>query len=111
MPESSKENWVTLSSTDEIEIDQIKTVQAGPKKIILVRTESGYFALDSLCPHQGASFEDGDVCKGDRIRCARHGYLFNLKTGNGHGNEYFVETFPVRESDGKIKALLPQPIV
>ncbi len=63
MSEKSKENWVTLSSTDEIEIDQIKTVQAGPKKIILVRTETGFFALDSLCPHQGASFEDGVVCK------------------------------------------------
>ena len=111
MPQAAEEIWVTLGSTDEIEIDQIKAVRVGPKQIILVQTETGYFALNNICPHQGVPLADGTVCKGDRIRCARHGYLFDMKTGKGHGNEYSIETLPIRESDGRIEALLPKHIV
>ena len=108
MPQAAKEIWVTIGSADEINIDQIKAVQVGPVRIILVRTETGYFALDSLCPHQGVPLKDGTVCKGDRIRCVWHGYLFDLNTGKGHGNEYEVETFQIRESYGTIEVLLPK---
>ena len=108
MTAEAEENWIAMGRTDEINIDQIKAVQVGPVRIILVRTESGYFALDSLCPHQGVPLKDGTVCKGDRIRCVWHGYLFDLNTGKGHGNEYEVETFQIRESYGTIEVLLPK---
>ncbi len=36
MTAEAEENWIAMGRTDEINIDQIKAVQVGPVRIILV---------------------------------------------------------------------------
>ena len=59
-----------------------------------------WFAVGSLCPHQNASLEGAEVEAG-AVVCKRHGYRFDLKSGDcltvgGYG----LPVFPVELSDG-----------
>ena len=40
-----------------------------------------YYAVGSLCPHQNAPLEGAHAEKG-RVICRRHGYAFDLKSGD-----------------------------
>lgn len=57
-----------------------KLLQIEGKPILFLMTETGPAVIDAICPHAEAPLFDGRIM-GDRIRCARHGYAFNLKTG------------------------------
>ena len=59
-------------------------------------------AVGSLCPHQNATL-DGAAIENGQIICKRHGYRFDLKTGDCRTvGGYGLPTFPVTEEDGKI---------
>ncbi|MFA7439806.1 MAG: Rieske (2Fe-2S) protein [Sphingomonadaceae bacterium] len=48
--------------------------------VLLVCGEKGARAIRNLCPHAGAPLEGGRV-SGNRFRCPRHGYIFDLDSG------------------------------
>jgi 3-phenylpropionate/trans-cinnamate dioxygenase ferredoxin subunit len=57
--------------------------------------EGRCYAVGSVCPHQNASL-DGAACAAATVICRRHGFRFNLKTGDcltigGYG----LPTYPV----------------
>jgi len=59
-------------------------------KVALVRTHSGFYAVDEMCPHLKASFNKGFCTDFDEIVCPLHQYRFSLKTGkemSGQGCE------------------------
>ena len=103
-----EERWLEVADANEIKTDQLVTVNIGSKRVALTRTEKGLFAVNARCPHQGGPLGDGEIY-GEYIRCPWHGYKFSLKTGRGIGNDVFVETLKVRETDGKIEVLAPKP--
>ncbi|MBF0276422.1 MAG: CDGSH iron-sulfur domain-containing protein [SAR324 cluster bacterium] len=105
---SEEENWRTVGKTEDLEIGCVKQIQIGPKQIVLARTDSGFFALDAQCPHQGGPLGEGEICEGNKIRCPWHGYLFALKSGRGVGNDDAVKTFELREQDGILEILVPK---
>lgn len=41
-----KEGQIELAEADELEVDQMKLVNVGDKRIVLGRTEQGYVAFD-----------------------------------------------------------------
>lgn len=43
--------------------------------------EGRYYAVGSLCPHQNAPLEGAPAVRGEVI-CRRHGYRFELKSGD-----------------------------
>jgi nitrite reductase/ring-hydroxylating ferredoxin subunit len=47
----------------------------------LVLHDGKPYAIGSLCPHQNATLSGALVYKGE-LMCMRHGYCFNLKTGD-----------------------------
>ncbi len=104
----ASEKWVEVAKSGELKIGQIKTVQVGAKQIALTKTDSGYFAVNARCPHQGGPLGDGEVCEG-KIRCPWHGYKFDLKSGKGVGNDDSVETIKIKEENETILALVPKP--
>lgn len=50
------------------------------RRILLVRSESGYHAIDEMCSHEDYSLALGCI-QGDRIKCSLHGSRFDLVTG------------------------------
>jgi nitrite reductase/ring-hydroxylating ferredoxin subunit len=57
-----------------------KAVTIGGKDILLINVKGQFFACDNECPHQGTPLAGG-IVKDGIITCQRHGYRFNLKTG------------------------------
>jgi len=52
----------------------------GDQEVLLVRTESGIFAIDSQCSHYHGPLADGLVV-GHSVRCPWHHACFDLRTG------------------------------
>ncbi len=96
----------------EIPSQGSRSVSLGGKRILLIRSSSGLFALEDKCPHQERTLEGGAV-KGHSIECPWHSVKIEIATGKVLYDMGFlglpdVKVFPVHEKDGKIFVDLPQ---
>ena len=71
---------LTVAKIDELEVDQMKLLHVGDRRIVLARTEQGFVAFDDRCPHRGGSLAGGVMMCG-RVQCPWHGSQFDVKTG------------------------------
>lgn len=91
-----------MCKTDELVPDCGKIVALGDDggECALFYHQGRYYALGSLCPHQNAPLEGAPAI--DRtVVCRRHGYRFDIKTGEcltigGYG----LPVFEVEIEDG-----------
>jgi 3-phenylpropionate/trans-cinnamate dioxygenase ferredoxin subunit len=72
-----------VAKTTEVEPDVGRVVKLGGDggECTLFTHAGRWYALGSLCPHQNASLDGAEVQSGQVI-CRRHGYRFDLKTGD-----------------------------
>lgn len=69
--------------------------KVGGHKVLLIREDDRYYAIDNTCPHAGASLSKGrvtDAC----IRCPKHGIHFELASGKPRGGEAVADVAPLR---------------
>lgn len=72
------------------------------KEIIMFRRNGTLYALDRFCPHQGAPLDQGLII-GNMIKCGLHGFLFDLKNGEGvNCPGYQIQCYAVQEKDPDI---------
>ncbi|HLG02229.1 MAG TPA: Rieske 2Fe-2S domain-containing protein [Bacteroidia bacterium] len=80
------------------------------KKIIVVKTQTGIFAMEEKCPHNGFSLAAGMCTEdGEAIVCPLHRYAFDFKTGrckNGSGGA--ARVFPIETRDDGIYIGVPE---
>lgn len=69
-----------LERRDAVEPGYLKAFDVGGKSILLACGEQGPVAVHNVCPHAGSPLQDGKTM-GHRLRCPRHGYIFDLETG------------------------------
>src|SRR5215218_4369854 len=69
-----------VASADELEVNQMKLLRAGDRRIVLARTEKGYVAFDDRCTHRGGSLAGGTTMCGT-VQCPWHGSQFDAHTG------------------------------
>ncbi|MBN3308327.1 AIFM3 factor, partial [Amia calva] len=74
----------------DLQDGQMKEVEVGKQKVLLVRSEGTYSAVGNLCTHYGAPLSKGAL-SGNRVRCPWHGACFNVKSGD-------LEEFPGLDS-------------
>ncbi len=68
----------------------------------LVWHEGRPYAVGSLCPHQNARF-DNAPCERGEIICKRHGYRFDLRTGDCRTiGGYGLPVFETSVEDGVV---------
>uniref|UniRef100_A0A8C5PT34 Apoptosis-inducing factor 3 n=1 Tax=Leptobrachium leishanense TaxID=445787 RepID=A0A8C5PT34_9ANUR len=70
----------------DLENGQMREVDLGCGKALLIKQNGEYYALGHKCPHYGAPLVKGVLTKG-RVRCPWHGACFNIATGD-------IEDFP-----------------
>jgi nitrite reductase/ring-hydroxylating ferredoxin subunit/uncharacterized membrane protein len=80
---------VTVAKTDELEVDQMKLVRIGDRRVVVARTQDGYVAFDDRCTHRGGSLADGVLICGT-VQCPWHGSQFDVRSGE-------VRAGPARE--------------
>ena len=83
---------------DGLELNQMKLVHAGGKRIVVGRTETGYAAFSDRCTHRGGPLSDGVLICGT-VQCPWHGSQFDVRTGEvkcGPAEEK-IETYPIAD--------------
>jgi nitrite reductase/ring-hydroxylating ferredoxin subunit/uncharacterized membrane protein len=88
---------------DDLQVNQMKLLRVGPKRIVLARTEQGYAAFADRCTHRGASLADGVMICGT-VQCPWHGSQFDARTGDVKAGpaQQAIEVYNVREQDGRV---------
>ena len=71
---------VTVAAADELEVNQMKLLHVGDRRIVLARTEEGYAAFDDRCTHRGGSLAGGALICGT-VQCPWHGSQFDVRSG------------------------------
>lgn len=98
-----------------------RIIKAGSRSIGVFNVSGEFYALLNICPHRAANLCDGTVCgtnlpvsaadgyryeygmEGEVLRCARHGWEFNIRTGEClFDSSLRAKTYPVEVSDGQI---------
>lgn len=97
-----------VAAADELQLDQMKLLRIGDRRIVLGRTESGYVAFDDRCTHKGGPLSDGALAC-DTVQCPWHGSQFNVKDGSVRRGpaEEAIKTYPVTERGGRVWIRLP----
>jgi nitrite reductase/ring-hydroxylating ferredoxin subunit len=94
---------IVAGGLDDLQVNQMKLLRVGPKRIVLARTEQGYAAFADPCSHRGASLADGVMICGT-VQCPWHGSQFDARTGDVKAGpaQQAIEVYNVREQDGRV---------
>jgi nitrite reductase/ring-hydroxylating ferredoxin subunit len=74
------EDFVKVADTKDIQSSQMKEVQVDGENICIVNVEGKYYAIGSICTHEGGPLADG-MLEGHEIECPWHGSKFDVRTG------------------------------
>ncbi|MEM9589068.1 MAG: nitrite reductase small subunit NirD [Planctomycetota bacterium] len=73
-----------------------KAVAVDGRMVAVFRQSDGWYAIDDLCPHMGASLAEGYV-EGDTVTCPWHAWRFCVKDGTWQDNpKTKVDCFEVK---------------
>jgi nitrite reductase (NADH) small subunit/3-phenylpropionate/trans-cinnamate dioxygenase ferredoxin subunit len=93
---SSDASFHTVAKVGEIPEGQGRAFEVDGRMIAVFLDEGEYFAIDDVCPHQGAPLSDGIVCN-KSVTCTWHGWRFSLEDGSWLDSPRTrVGTYPVR---------------
>ena len=74
------EDYVKVAQTDDLSPGQMKLVELGDERILLVNVEGEYHAVSEICTHAFAPLSQGEF-SGEEVECPLHGSAFSVKTG------------------------------
>lgn len=74
-------DYIKAANINDFKKNRIKSVSLLGKKIGIIKgKDSEFYAIEVGCKHQGADITRGNI-SGDVATCPRHGWKFNLVTG------------------------------
>lgn len=94
---------VVVAKKGDLEVDQMKLLRVGDRRIVLARTESGYAAFDDRCTHRGGALSGGSMICGT-VQCPWHGSQFDVRSGSvkaGPAKEG-IATYRIEERGGEV---------
>jgi 3-phenylpropionate/trans-cinnamate dioxygenase ferredoxin subunit len=103
--------FVRVASLAELPPGTATQVVIDGRKIAVVNTKSGVYAVDDTCTHEDESLSAGPVV-GDLIVCPKHGSRFHLPSGRVMSLPAVrpVRTYPTRvEGDDIMLSLEARP--
>lgn len=105
--DARKGQHVIVAKRDELQVDQMKLLKVGDRRIVLARTEKGYVAFDDRCTHRGGSLAGGVMICGT-VQCLWHGSQFDVSTGKVKAGPATSEiaVYPVKEDGGDVTLVL-----
>ncbi len=85
----------TVGTIADFPDESCRIAALGEGECLIVRHKNKFHAVGSVCPHQNAPMNDGSLESG-QIICRRHGYRFDLKTGDCRTiGGYGIPVYPV----------------
>lgn len=73
--------FVKVAKVGELKPGEMKLVEVGDKRILLVNVSGKYHAVEEVCPHAEGPLSEG-MLEGEEVECPWHGSRFNVTTGD-----------------------------
>lgn len=106
--------WVQVGLVDDFPVDGGATIKHGKSQIAVFNFASRgeWYASQNMCPHKKAFVLSrgivGDTHGTPKVACPLHKKTFSLEDGTSlQGEEYHIQTFPVKVEEGKVYVELP----
>lgn len=94
--------FIAVANCEDIPQNGGKPFKIGGKSIAVFRVQDRFFAINNICPHQGASLGKGKL-KGYIVSCPLHDQQFDVRTGFGpDGGGYCVVRYEVKVEGGQV---------
>ena len=74
------EDFVKAANTKDIQPSQMREVEVNGENICVVNVEGKYYAIGSICTHEGGPLADGTL-EGYEVECPWHNSKFDVRTG------------------------------
>lgn len=103
-------DWVDVGALGDLRDNRL-LVEVNGTSVVVVRAGRSIVAVENECPHLGSRLSDGKVRR-RTIRCAAHGYRWDLATGRslpGPGGPQWrpLREVPVRLDGNRIMLACP----
>src|SRR5215208_2528587 len=76
----SEEDFVKVANKKDIQPSQMKEIEVNGQNICVVNVEGKYYAIGSICTHEGGPLADGSL-EGYEVECPWHNSKFDVRTG------------------------------
>ncbi|HZD81565.1 MAG TPA: Rieske 2Fe-2S domain-containing protein [Nitrososphaeraceae archaeon] len=80
MNDQSKDDFVKVAETKDIQRSQMKEVQIDGQDICIANVDGKYYAIGNVCTHEGGPLADGRL-EGYEVECPWHQSKFDVRTG------------------------------
>lgn len=95
-------SWTDICAIDDIPLRGARKLKTAQGCIAVFRTaENEVFATSNTCPHKGGPLSDG-IVHGQSVTCPLHNWVFDLETGQAHGETGSIATYPLRVEAGRV---------
>jgi nitrite reductase/ring-hydroxylating ferredoxin subunit/uncharacterized membrane protein len=107
--EANEDGVIEGVNSESLEVNQMKLLRVGDRRIVLGRTEEGYVAFDDHCTHRGGSLADGAMICG-RVQCPWHGSQFDVRSGAVRAGpaEEAIPVYRVEQHGSRVDIHLPK---
>jgi 3-phenylpropionate/trans-cinnamate dioxygenase ferredoxin subunit len=106
----SDAGFVTVCAAEDVQEKGFKCFTVADAAVVICRFRDEYFAVENLCSHALATFDDGRM-RGYRLMCPLHGATFDIRDGSVTGAPATrpIRSFPLRVVDGTIEVDVSSP--
>lgn len=104
--------WLQVAASADLAVGKVSVVDAGTGRLALCRTDTGVYAIEDVCTHDGGPLDQGELI-GEEIECPRHGARFDVRSGRALSLPAVrpVKSIPARELDGRIEVDVDVPVL
>ena len=92
--------YTQVADINDLQEGTGKRIEVNGKTVALFKVKGEIFAISDACAHAGANLSEGTV-EDNCVICPRHGFDFDLKTGNS-SRGCQVQTFQVKIENNKV---------
>lgn len=108
-PTALADEQAAALSLDDLAVGSTRLVKVDGHRLCVARTESGVYAVDHDCPHEGYGLTQGQL-DGELLTCAWHNWKFDVRTGACVVGQDAVPTHDVDvDDDGSIRVTVRRP--
>jgi len=97
-----------VASASEMAIGSTKMTTVGERRVVVIRTASGFHALDNACPHQGYGLATGSL-DGELLTCQWHNWKFRASDGTCVIGDENVASHQVRVDGDAVIVSVTEP--
>jgi nitrite reductase/ring-hydroxylating ferredoxin subunit len=103
------EEFVDVGALAEFTDGQMRAVDVGAAKALVVRRGEGVLAISNVCSHAGGPLDEGEL-SGDIVTCPWHGSKFCVRDGEVRGGPatFSQPRYEARIRDGRVELKLAE---